>query len=467
MKKFTLLTLAIACLQIVSFHGFSQINYHGVSGNMISGDFDNDGLKDDIAAFNTSGDLPVLQLWTSDNGWVNEQEAKCRLPFDYLEAKSLNSKIVSGDFDNDGFHDDIAAIYEIELNKTCITVWTYNDGEFIPQRWWFGGDFDASQVGQTIVAGDFDRDGFIDDIAAFYDYEQKRTKVFVWKSDGNKFTWPGTWWVGNDFNSTRIQGTMVAGDFNHDGYHDDIAALYNYIDDYTKIFVWTTNKNKFNWPYTWFAMENFAAGKAKNNVIAGDFNNNGFVDNIAALYSNDEYASSILVFERNNRGFNQPDIWWYGNDEANTHRMRLVSADFNSNNLNDQITGLSIIDNDASLATWTAENRSFTLPEKSWEDITLDIEDCNENGGCLSSIKTGDFNLYPNPNKGKFTIDVPKAKDDNLNIVVYNVLGSQVLNLKAKPGIALAIELQEFKSGTYMLIITGRDFTMNESFVVE
>jgi len=467
MKKFKQHVFIIAVTQFIVFQSFSQTNYYGVSGNMVAGDFDNDGLLDDIAAFNTSDELPILNLWTAKNELITETEARCRLPFDFLSPKSLNSKIVAGDFDNDGFIDDIASIYEIGENKTALTVWINNKGEFTPSRWWYGTDFDANQVDQTIVAGDFDKDGFVDDIAAFYNYEQSQTKVFVWKSDAKKFDWPGTWWIGNDFNSTRIKGSIVVGDFDHDGFKNDIAALYNYADDYCKIFVWTTNNNSFNWPYTWFAQENFKVENAKDNVIAGDFNNNGFVDNIAALYSPDESTTSIIVFEKSNQNFESPTSWWYGNGEALKTKMRLVSVDFNNNLKSDQITGLSISGNEAALATWTAQNHSFSLPENNWKGTSLAIEDCDKNGGCLTNLEAENCKLYPNPNYGNFTIEIPNTNDNLVSVKIFNVLGNQIMQLQTQPGQALPIQMDVFKTGTYMIQITGNDFTLNKNFVVE
>jgi hypothetical protein len=35
----------------------------------------------------------------------------------------LNEKIVAGDFDHDGFMDDLAGIYSIGVDKTSFTVW--------------------------------------------------------------------------------------------------------------------------------------------------------------------------------------------------------------------------------------------------------------------------------------------------------------------------------------------------------
>jgi len=467
MKKLLPLFLVVIAFSLFNLQLFSQTNYYGMSGNMVTGDFDNDGLLDDISAFNTSGVLPVLTQWISHEGWMDETEANCQLPFDYLAGKSINSKIVAGDFDNDGFIDDIASIYEVGYNKTSLTVWINTDGVYTPQRWWYGADFDANQVAQTIVAGDFDHDGFVDDIAAFYDYDQKQTKVYVWKSNGSKFSWPGTWWIGNDFNSTRIQGTMVAGDFDHDGYIDDIATLYDYSDDFCRVYVWTTKGDKFNWPYTWFEQENFAAGNAKSNVIAGDYNNNGFVDNIAALYNDGDNNSSIYVFERGKKGFDTPTIWWYGNDEAKTTNMRLVSSDINGNKQMDQIVGLSINSDQALLKTWTAKNNSFDLPENSWEGVALAIEDCENEGGCLANYLAEDFKLYPNPNNGQFVLDIPNIKDTEVEITIYNVLGSQVMQFNANCGFSVPVSMTEFESGTYMVKISGTDFTVNQNFVIK
>lgn len=467
MKKTTQLTLLFLLLPVFAINSFAQTNYFGVSGNMVAGDFDNDGLLDDIAAFNTSGELPVLNLWTNQNAWVDEREANFQLPFDFLSAKSLNAKIVSGDFDNDGYRDDIAAIYEVGHNQTSITVWINNDQIFTPQRWWYGGDFDANQVNQTVVVGDFDRDGFVDDIAAFYDYEQKRTKLYVWHSNGSKFNWPGTWWVGNDFNATRIQGTLVAGDFDQDGFQDDITALYDYSDDFCKAFVWTTQGNKFNWPYTWFAQADFAAGKAKGNVVSGDFDGNGFVDNVAALFAHDENSSSVMVFQRDKKGFAAPETWWYGSDEALSANTRLVAGDFNNNVRMHQFTGLIIDQNDARLTTWTAENNYFSNTEVIWQGLALSAEECETNGSCLPNELVQQVNLFPNPNKGSFQIEVPASADAQLALTVYNMLGAVVFETQTASGRALPLELNNLKSGSYLIQLIGAGVNVNQQFMVE
>jgi len=453
--------LYIASIVVLSFSSIAQENFQGVSGNMVVGDFDNDNIIDDIAAFNTAENIPVLQIWESNNGFVTKQNAKCRMPFDFLNASSLNSKIVSGDFDNDGYIDDIASIYEISLNKTSVTVWINNSGEFTPQRWWYGGDFDANQVEQTIVSGDFDNDGYVDDIAAFYNYNQKKTKVYVWKSNGKQFSWPGTWWTGNDFNSVKIQGTTVSGDFDHDRFIDDIASLYNYDDGYCKIFVWTSTKNRFKWPYTYFKQKDFNVSNVKNSIVSGDFNNNGYVDNIAAFYNNGENSSSIIVFEKENGRFGEPAEWWYGNNKNVTTKTRLVAGDFDENSAINNIMGLAIDNNKASLIKWTAINNSFTVPEDVWKGEVLSEKENK------TFANNKELNLYPSPNNGHFTVDIPNSDDEYLTVTIINSLGSKIKSFQTKSGVSLPVNIDNITTGTYIIQITGSNFTLNKNFIIE
>lgn len=461
--------LLIPVLLILSLSVSSQTNYLGYSGNMVSGDFDHDGFIDDIAAFNTASEIPTFTMWIANQGWIEEKEAHCFLPFDFLSTKSLQNKIVSGDFDNDGYIDDIASIYEIGLNKTSITVWTNNNDKLTPKQWWYGPDFDANQTSQTLVSGDFDNDGFVDDIAAFYDYEQLRTKIFVWKSDGKKFAWPGTWWIGNDFNATKVQGTLVAGDFDHDGYKDDIAALYNYIDGYCKAFVWNSTKNKFNWPYTWFKQANFYVDNIKGNVVAGDFNQNGFEDNIAAMYKDDENNSSVLVFERGKKGFNSPEIWWYGNNEATLLNNRLIAIDVNENKINDQFTGLSVEKTEATLRTWTAANRQFETPTNNWQGLALSANQnsAQNSAADASNVQLNAFDIYPNPSHGTFTITVPKSNEPNVQIAIYNMLGNLIFTQQATSGQQLLLNFDDWNKGTYMIQISGNETNLKKSLIIE
>jgi len=465
MKKYLplfLLAFTVLCKPI-----YSQQSYQGYNNTIVSVDFDNNGFVDDVVGFNTTSLNYNLNLWQNTDGSFIENEVAIDLPIDLSDVEFLKGKVVSGDFDNDGYHDDIASIYEIGLNKTSITVWINKDGKYKAKQWWYGGNFDANQTKLTMVSGDFDNDGFIDDIAAFYDYQNDQTKVFVWKSDSEKFGWPGTWWVGNDFSSVRIQGKMVVGDFDHDGFVDDIAALYDYVDNYCKIFVWPSNGNKFAWPGTYYKENDFIASKVKGNVVAGDFNENGFIDNIAAFYMNDEYQSEILVWQRNKTGFDSPETWWYGNSEGYNTNNRLVAFDSDGNGVTDQFSGIGINEQEANINTWTAENKSFSMNSADWQGIALYAGDCEKNGGCLINKFGENIQVYPNPASDLCRIALPGYESDNVEINIYNNLGSLVFKSNATCGKEVELAIDHLNTGNYMIQIQGENVNHREKLVIQ
>jgi hypothetical protein len=309
----------------------------------------------------------------------------------------------------------------------------------------YGGDFNADMVTNTLVSGDFDRDGFIDDVVGFYNYDETHTKAFVWKSDGKKFGWPGTWWIGGDFDATRIQSTLVTGDFDHDGFMDDIAGLYNYASNRCKIFVWESQTNRFEWPYTWYNKDNFKVENIKGSVVAGDFNNNGYKDDIAALYRVDELSTKIIVWQLNGRGFNEPETWWYGAEEGTTTRDRIITIDANNNLANDQISGLSVNENESTWLTWTAINHSFTLPEtQTFENKLLGINKNKDNN--ISKTSNLSISVYPNPASDFCFVTIPDCRKD-ATLEIFNMTGSVVYQTAGQPGSTLQINLQDLAPG--------------------
>ena len=257
-------------------------NNEQITKNYTIGDFNSDGYTDDVAFFTQENNVATVEIFNSTGSSFYKNQIKSWASNEFNMTKT-NGKIVSGDFDNDGFYDDIAAICEVGIDQTKIFVWINNEGIFEKQIWWFGPDFNANQVFNTIVSGGFDNDGFVDDIAAFYDYQDYTTKIFVWKSDSEKFSWPATMWYGGDFDASRIQGTLVSGDFDKDGFVDDVAAFYNYTDKATKVFVWQSDKRNFAWPRTAYYNGNYDINKLENNIVSGDFDRDGFVNDLVTF----------------------------------------------------------------------------------------------------------------------------------------------------------------------------------------
>ena len=76
-----------------------------------------------------------------------------------------------------------------------------------------------------MVAGDFTGNGR-SDIAIFYDNGIVQ-EMHVFVSNGSTFVrQTNTWFVGSNYNMSRVAGLMVAGDFTGNG-RSDIAIFYN------------------------------------------------------------------------------------------------------------------------------------------------------------------------------------------------------------------------------------------------
>ena len=96
--------------------------------------------------------------------------------------------------------------------------------------WWNGGGgYRPDRITHRTVSGDYDGDGR-DDIAMFYEFDDKWGIAHVLLSKGSSFEYQGDggwWYSGRGYDGDKFAGRMVSGDFNADG-RDDIAMYYEY-----------------------------------------------------------------------------------------------------------------------------------------------------------------------------------------------------------------------------------------------
>lgn len=449
MKKIHLLLIVLI---IPSFIFSQQVeNIEQITKNFTTGDFNNDGYIDDLASFSFDNNSSEIQIFNSTglSFYKNENLSWKSKEF---EIEKTNGKIVSGDFDNDGFRDDIASICEIGVDKTKIFVWLNNNGKFVKQSWWYGSDFNANQVFNTVVSGDFDNDGFIDDMAAFYDYQDETTKVFVWKSDKEKFNWPATMWYGGDFDASRIQGTMVSGDFDADGYQDDIAAFYNYIDNATKVFVWQSNKQKFEWPRTAYFNENYDIDKLQNYIVSGDFDRDGINDDIITYEMiTDENAVAKLWTMNNFKMKQEKEL---GN--FNIANNYILAGDFDKDNKIAEILDINSIE----LNVFKTDKEYMYYPEN-W--LTLKSENLETYSKENNFFAQNNIKIYPTVTSEIITIDFTQL--DDASIEIYDMLGKQVIR-KEVTASSNSINVSELSKGNYILNIQQGNQHIKEKITV-
>ena len=271
--------------------------------------------------------------------------------------------MVSGDFDHDGKKDDIAAFYDYGNNLTQIHIWT---SDWTPMdifctskgAWWsntgiYAGGYNANRITDRVVSGDFDNDGWWDDIAAFYDNGNSSTNLHVWRSTGSKFdySWGAGWWGnGVTYDVNKITGRVVSLDFNGDTNVNEIAAFMILENGNTRLDVWTLSPNSATYtPGKWTSVGTSIAGTFNANnltgrVISGKFDNDIYHDDISGFYKNGAGQTTLQTWSSNKINFTHSGSshWWNSNEigngyEADNISYRVVSGDFDQNNKTNDI----------------------------------------------------------------------------------------------------------------------------------
>lgn len=307
----------------------SKFNYQGDNGwwastgsyngnrirGVVAGDFNNDGLSDQaIVYYYGSNDTRIHVLKSTGTKFNYQGNSGWWSSLGGYDGDKICG-VVAGDFNNDNL-DDIAIFYDYGNFKTTIHVFKSDGSKFNYQGdngWLELNSYDAAKIKGRIVAGDFDGDNFVD-IATLYDYDNFKTTIHVFKSDGNKFNSQGTngWLALNSYDAKNVTGRVVSGDFNGDGFFD-IATFYDYGNSKTTIHVFKSDGNEFNSQGTngWLTLNSYDATKITGRVVSGDFDGDQLMD-LAALYDYGGNNSRIHVFKSGSTKFDSQGSagWW-------------------------------------------------------------------------------------------------------------------------------------------------------------
>ena len=307
-----------------------------MTNRTVSGDFNGDGIDDTAGIYYYGNGETRIFTWLSNgkdftlnwNWWYTKSG---------FNADKMTGRVVSGDFNNDGL-DDIAAFYDYGKGECRLFVWQSNGKSFDLKwnKWYMPNGFTASNITNRVVAGDFNGDGN-DDICAFYDYGKGECRAFVWHSWGDNFTlnW-NYWYMKNGFFANKITNRVVAGKFSDDN-RDDICAFYDYGKGECRAFVYETLNGKFNlsWNY-WYTKSGFTASKINNRIVVGKFSDDDRED-ICAFYDYGKGECRAFVYNNMNGKFSLSWNYWYMKSgfTASNINNRVVAGDFNNDNRTD------------------------------------------------------------------------------------------------------------------------------------
>jgi hypothetical protein len=84
------------------------------------------------------------------------------------------------------------------------------------------------------------------------------------------------------------------------------------------------------------------------------------------------------------------------------------------------------------------------------------------NVGVVELEPTPQFNLFPNPNEGKFTI---QSKEEMEWITIYSLAGKEIINLKVQDT-KKQVDLNDLDAGVYLVSVHFNDQIVTKRLVV-
>ena len=255
-----------------------------------------------------------LQVFTEENGWTP------RVVWDSGPGNWEWSRTIAlaGDFTGGG-HADIAAFYNYPGARTGLWLFSESTG-WSPQFVWDSGSGNWEWVRMITLVGNFTGGGHAD-IAALYNYPGARTGLWLFSESTGwspRMVWdsgPGNW----EWGRTAAR----AGDFTGGG-HADIAALYDYSDAKTGLWLFTEETGwspRMVWdsgPGNWVGEGTVAR--------AGGFTRNGHAD-IAALYHYPDARTGLFLLQ-GETGWSPRMVWDSGPKNWELGRARTLVGDF-------------------------------------------------------------------------------------------------------------------------------------------
>ncbi len=247
------------------------------SDKAIVGDWDSDGIRDEVMLWDVDSGNWVLQNWTNGDS-LNARIGSWARGYD---------EIVAGDWDRDGEFDDMI-IWDRDTGKYVIQTWNGYEHTYRGGGQWARGY-------TQMIAGDFNGDGFVNDTMLWSQSTGKWT-LQRWQNFRWAFSGSGTWARGYD--------ELIVGDWSAGGDFDE-TILWDRQTGRWSMQTWSN----FRWRYA--RSGQWSTGT---NVVApGDYDTDGRVDDIF-LYNSSNGTWTVWSFHRTVPSTRLSGTWLNGYD---------------------------------------------------------------------------------------------------------------------------------------------------------
>ena len=362
---------------------------------LVTGDFNADGEVDlAVGARGYSSNTGRAYIFYNDGSIPTTAATADVTITGNTSSDFFSSSLASGDFNADGEIDLAVGAYNYSSTTGRVYIF-YNDGS-IPTT---AGTADvtitgesSSAFGNSLVAGDLNRDGQTDLVVGSYQYTSSTGRAYIFYNDGSIPTTAATADVTLTGQTTgdNFGYALTVGDFNVDGKPDLVVGAYGYSGQRGRVYMYTFNDNVVTG--TGVAQSRFG-----NSLIAGDFNSDGKIDLAVGSYGYSTQTGRVYIFYNQGGGStvataSSADITITGNATSDYFGASLAVVDLDNTGTLDLVVGAYgyststgrayIFYNDGSIPT-TAATADVTITGNATSDLfgySLAVGDLNADG---------------------------------------------------------------------------------------